>query len=233
MPVFQLIRPRIYTTVPGHPLVEQREDPFEMNQPCKLSSRVISRTLVLGALGYLLWPQAFTRKITLSARFHGRRDGQRDRQRERERERYVPVEQYSWILQVDRSSSYDSTCREREREEEARVKRSREPAGSHKLWRFKRLGPALQRDEETIFQADHHGYALSALGRSASNNVSLKGEAKCQPAGRPILTAFRREDIENEIAKISFQLPRERMRWGGEREGLLYWSWIRDGYGDR
>ena len=163
--------------------------------------------------------------------------GETDREtgKEKERERYVPVEQYSWILQVDRSSSYDSTCREREREEEARVKRSREPAGSHKLWRFKRLGPALQRDEETIFQADHHGYALSALGRSAPNNVSLKGEAKCQPAGRPILTAFRREDIENEIAKISFQLPRERMRWGGEEgEGLLYWSWIRwDGYGDR
>lgn len=110
MRVFQLIRPRIYHTWSSSPGAE-REDPFEMNQPCKLSSCVISRTLVLGALGYLLWPEAFTRKITLSARFHGRRD----RGKERERERYVPVEQYSWILQVDRSSSYDSTCREGER----------------------------------------------------------------------------------------------------------------------
>lgn len=106
-----------------------------MNQPCKLSVAVI--WTYYWVFRYLLSstrPEAFTRKITLSPCFLGG-------------ERYIPS---STRIQVDRSS-YGYV--------EARVKRSREPAGSHKLRRFKRLG-ALS-DEETILRFDHHGYALS------------------------------------------------------------------------
>lgn len=77
MRVFQLIRPRIHA-IPG-----QREDPREMNQPCKLSSGVISWTLVLGARVPALAPKHSHVKLRYLLVSMG---GERQRERESERD---------------------------------------------------------------------------------------------------------------------------------------------------